>query len=102
MAQNWLTLFHQTYCKDLDDYGEEGMPSTTSPLSPSRIIWDISTVAYLLNPTWCPSSLVPTPCLTDEIKYTSEPDRFPMRIVKFIYRDAVLGDMFEKIRNAPR
>ena len=102
MAQNWLTLFHQTYCKDLDDYGEEGMPSTTSPLSPSRIIWDISTVAYLLNPTWSPSSLVPTPCLTDEIKYTSEPDRFPMRIVKFIYRDAVLGDMFEKIRNAPR
>ena len=102
MAQNWLTLFHQTYCKGLDDYGDEGEPTTTSKLSPSRIIWDISTVAYLINPAWCPSSLVPAPCLTNEITYEQKPGRHSMRIVKFIYRDAVLGDMFEKIRKAPR
>lgn len=101
MAQNWLMLFHQTYCKGLDDYGDEGMPTTTSMLSPSRIIWDISTVAWLLNPTWCPSSLVPTPRLTDEHTYIEDISRHDMRIVRFIYRDAVLGDMFEKIRKAP-
>ncbi|MDO4478559.1 MAG: nucleoside hydrolase [Lachnospiraceae bacterium] len=102
MAQNWLTLFHQTYCAGLDDYGDEGLPTTTSYLSPSRTIWDISTVAYLLNPTWCPSSLVPTPILTDRITYAQDPTRHKMRLVKFIYRDAVLGDMFDKIRKAPK
>ena len=102
MAQNWLTLFHQTYCAGLDDYGEEGVPTTDSPLSPSRIIWDISTVGYLMNPNWCPSMLVPTPHLTEDIRYVQDPDRHQMRIVKFIYRDAVLGDMFAKIRTAPQ
>lgn len=102
MAQNWLTLFHQTYCAGLDDYGEEGVPTTTTMLSPSRIIWDISTVAYMLNPNWCPSSLVPTPRLTDDIRWEEEDGRPFMRIVRFIYRDAVLGDMFYKLAKAPK
>lgn len=101
MAKNWLTLFHQTYCAGLDDYGEEGMPTTQTQLSPSRIIWDISTVAYVLNPNWCPSSLVPTPRLTQDIRWEQDESRHLMRIVRFIYRDAVLGDMFSKLREAP-
>lgn len=101
MAQNWLELFHKTYCDGLDDYGEKGLPTTQAPLSPSRIIWDVSTVAYLVNPTWCPSSLVPTPYLTDDLRWKMDPSRHLMRVVRFIYRDAVFGDMFEKIRNAP-
>lgn len=102
MAKNWIMLFHKTYCAGLDDYGNEGMPATSSPLSPSRIIWDISTVGYMVNPNWCPSMLVPTPRLTDNIMYEQDPARHQMRIVKFIYRDAVLGDMFAKIAKAPQ
>lgn len=102
MAQNWLILFHQTYCAGLDDYGEEGTPTTTSMLSPTRIIWDISTVAYMVNPTWCPSSLVPTPRMTADYKWEEDASRPPMRIVRFIYRDAVFGDMFSKLQKAPK
>lgn len=102
MAQNWLTLFHQTYCAGLDDYGAEGEPTTETKLSPSRIIWDISTVAYMINPVWCPSSLVPTPRLTEDLKWVQEANRPLMRLVRFIYRDAVFGDMFSKLEKAPK
>lgn len=102
MAKNWLDLFHKTYCAGLDDYGDEGQPTTDSMLSPSRIIWDISAVAYMVNPTWCPSYLVPTPHLTEDIKWVEDPTRHPMRVVRFIYRDAVLGDMFSKLQKAPK
>ncbi|MDD2958446.1 MAG: nucleoside hydrolase [Lachnospiraceae bacterium] len=101
MAQNWLDLFHQTYCAGLDDYGEDGAPTTNTMLSPTRIIWDISTVAYMINPTWCPSALVPTPYLTDDIRWAEDKKRHPMRLVRFIYRDAVFGDMFSKLQNNP-
>ena len=102
MAQNWLDLFHQTYCAGLDDYGDEGAPTTDSMLSPSRIIWDISTVGYVVNPNWCPSALVPTPRLTQDLKWEQDETRHEMRLVRFIYRDALLGDMFSKLQKAPK
>lgn len=102
MAQNWLDLFHQTYCAGLDDYRDNGVPTTDTMLSPSRIIWDISTVGYVINPNWCPSTLVPTPRLTQDLKWEQDEKRHEMRLVRFIYRDALLGDMFSKIQKAPK
>lgn len=46
--------------------------------------------------------LVPTPILTDDIKWGEDPNRHPMRLMRFIYRDAVLGDMFSKLQKAPK
>ena len=102
MGLNWLSLFNKTYCKGLDDYGSAGVPTTTTSVAPSRIIWDISTVAYMINPTWCPSCLEPTPWLTDDIHWKLDPERHLMRVCKYIYRDAVFGDMFEKLNHAPQ
>ena len=86
----------------MDDYGDEGAPTTDSMLSPSRIIWDISTVGYVVNPNWCPSALVPTPRLTQDLKWEQDETRHEMRLVRFIYRDALLGDMFSKLQKAPK
>lgn len=102
MGLNWLGLFHQTYCRGLDDYGENGVPSTTTMLSPSRIIWDISTIAYMCNPAWCPSTLAATPYLTQDYKWRIDEKRHKMRICNYIYRDAVFGDMFYKLAKAPK
>lgn len=100
---NWLQLFHKTYCQGLDDYGNAGIPSTRTVLSPSRIIWDISTVAYLINPTWCPSALVPQLTLTDDIRWdVTKPLGHKVRMCHYIYRDAVFGDLFAKLRSAPK
>ena len=102
MGMNWLRLFHLTYGKELDDYGAAGTPFTSTSLSPSRIIWDISAVAYLVNPTWCPSALVPMPRLTDDIRWDCGVNvGHTVRLCRYIYRDAVFGDMFAKLANAP-
>jgi len=61
-AANMLALFRFTYLKGLDDYDQElidNMPIRS--MACSRIIWDISTIGYIINPNWCPSTLVPAP-----------------------------------------
>ena len=97
-----LSMFAVTYNKGLDDYVGES-PKSDSMLAPSRIIWDISTVAYAINHNWCPSTLIPTPTLNEDLTWTPGDDSRPvMRVVNFIYRDAVFGDMFAKIQKAPQ
>ena len=98
----WLNLIHMTYNKGLDDYGDD-TPCTDTMLAPSRIIWDISTVAYVVNHNWCPSTIVPTPVLNDDITWApTDASRHPMRVVNFCYRDAIFGDMFAKLQTAPK
>ncbi len=102
MGNVWLNLINMTYNKGLDDYKGES-PRTDTMIACSRIIWDISTVAYVVNHNWCPSTIVPTPVLNDDITWdTSDKNRHPMRIVNFVYRDAIFGDMFSKIQKAPK
>lgn len=101
-ADNMLSLFRLTYLQGVDDYDkymEGDIPF--HGMAPSRIIWDISTVGYMINPHWCPSSLVPTPWLTDDTKWKHDSDRHLMRVCHFVYRDGVFGDMFEKLSKAP-
>lgn len=102
-ADNMLSLFRLTYLKGVDDYAEtmhEEIPF--SGMAPSRIIWDISTVCYMINPHWCPSTLVPTPRMTDDYRWVREEGRHSMRLVHFCYRDGIFGDMFEKLSKAPQ
>lgn len=99
-AEGWLSLFRQTYINGLDDYSEEiikNFPVGTS--APSRIVWDISTIGYMNNPLWCPSNLVPTPILTEDMKWKFDSSRHKMRIVNFIYRDTIFDDLFNNLSN---
>ena len=59
-------------------------------LSPSRIIWDISTVGYVVNPNWCPSALVPTPRLTQDLKWEQDETRHEMRLVRFNAQNCII------------
>ena len=102
MGLGWLRLFNKVYCKGMDDYGPAGLPDTDTWVSPSRIIWDISAVAWAINPTWCPSTLVPTPWLTEDCCWRLDPQRHLMRVCSFVYRDAVFGDLFAKLSKAPK
>lgn len=100
-AQGMFNLLSLTYCAGLNDYELAGIASQGN-MSPSRIIWDISVVGYLVNPNWCPSSLVETPYLTDDLKWRYDENRHLMRICNYIYRDAIFGDMFSKLADAPK
>lgn len=60
----------------------------------SKVIWDISTVAWLNNPAWAPSDIVPSPVLTDDMRWQTAPNRHNIRVANNINRDAVFNDLF--------
>jgi purine nucleosidase len=69
----------------------------------SKVIWDISTVGYMVNPGWMASDLRPSPVLLDDVTWgPEEPERHPVRIIRHINRDAVFGDLFTKLAKATR
>lgn len=79
----------------------------------AKEIWDIATIAYLLNEDWSSSRLVPSPVLVGEMKierepefkvtgelhFEQEPDRHPVREVWFIRRNPVFRDLFTRLQS---
>ena len=65
------------------------------------VIWDIINIAWLLNPDWVPSMLVPSPRLGDDLFWHHPDGRHLMREAYDIDRDAVFADFYEKLNRAP-
>lgn len=63
----------------------------------SKEIWDMAPVAWLLDPSWCESVLVPTPILTDHATWSVDRTRHSMRYVYRIHRDPILKDFIDKL-----
>ncbi len=63
----------------------------------AKEIWDISTIAYLLNEDWIPTSLIPSPVLMDDLTYRSDPVRHAIRVAWFVHRNPVFRDLFKKL-----
>jgi inosine-uridine nucleoside N-ribohydrolase len=66
----------------------------------SKPLWDVATIAYLVNPEWTPAVLVHTPILTDQITWSVDPSRHLMRYVTYIHRDPIFRDLFTKLASA--
>jgi len=64
----------------------------------SKEIWDMAPVAWLLNPDWCKTVLIPTPILTDQVTWSIDRSRHLMRYVQFIDRTSIMRDFFTKLR----
>ncbi|GAX01306.1 nucleoside hydrolase [Secundilactobacillus silagei] len=89
------------YLRDLSDYDESKYANEPSAVAKSKIIWDISTVAFLVNPLWTKSSLVSAPILTDDETWQATTDQHPIRVVRHLDRDAIFGDLFTRIKALP-
>jgi len=63
----------------------------------SKVIWDISTIGYLLNPAWVPTQLVHSPILTDQCTYSLDASRHFIRTAYTVYRDPIFRDFFRKV-----
>ncbi len=61
------------------------------------IVWDLINIAWLLNPDWVPSHLVPSPVLKDDLYWEADPSRHLMREAYDIDRDGVYRDFFTKL-----
>lgn len=68
----------------------------------SKVIWDMAAIAWLIDPDWCPSVLVPTPVLTDNATWSVDARRPLMRYVRQIDRNAVMSDFYAKLADFSR
>jgi inosine-uridine nucleoside N-ribohydrolase len=65
----------------------------------SKVIWDVSAVAWLINPSWVPTQLVHSPILTDQVTFSVDHSRHFIRMANDIHRDAIFRDLFSKLAN---
>lgn len=63
----------------------------------SKEIWDLAPVAYLLDESWVPSSIVKARTLKDDFSWAERELEHDMRLASFINRDAVFRDLFIKL-----
>lgn len=64
----------------------------------SKVIWDVSTVAYVLEPTWVPTAVVSSPVLRDDVTWGPAGEgRHASRVATDVRRDAIFGDLFRKL-----
>ncbi|OMF22251.1 nucleoside hydrolase [Paenibacillus sp. FSL H8-0548] len=71
---------------------------TKDHLGASRVIWDMTTIAYTINPEWTPSSLVPSPHISDQFRWSFDSSRHLIRYVDHIHRDPIFKDFFSKLK----
>jgi purine nucleosidase len=68
----------------------------------SKVIWDIVTVAYLIDATWTPSDIVHTPILTDQLTWSFDDSRHLMRSATYVKRNEIFGDLFRRLAERAR
>jgi len=67
------------------------------------VMWDMINIAWLIEPKWVPTSLVPTPTLNDDLCWVDhEVSGFLMREAHGIDRDAIFRDFFSKLEDSSR
>ncbi len=63
----------------------------------SWVCWDFINFAWLIDPTWVPTTFLPTPILDDDLIWQHPPGRPLMSEATDIDRDAVYRDFFHKL-----
>ncbi len=64
----------------------------------SKVIWDISAIAYVIDPSWFRTEIRSTPILTDQYTYSFDNSRPLYRVATHLSRDRIFGDLFKKIQ----
>ena len=63
----------------------------------SKVIWDIVTIAWLINPEWVSTSIVHSPILTDQMTWSFDLQRHFISTATAVDRDKIFGDLFKKL-----
>jgi purine nucleosidase len=82
------------------EYYKNNTAGRPQPYPWSKVIWDISTIAWLIEPKWAPSRLTPSPILNDDFTWSQNPARHAVRVATDIHRDEVFADLFRKLAAA--
>jgi len=63
----------------------------------SKVLWDMTAVAWLVKDQWLPSNLVHSPIVTDNCTLSFDDSRHFIRCVYFVNRDPIFRDFFTKL-----
>lgn len=63
----------------------------------SRVIWDVSAVAWLLDDTWMKGCLVHSPIPEYDNRYALGVDSHMIKYVYYVDRDRIMEDLFRKL-----
>ncbi len=64
----------------------------------SRVIWDISTIAYLLDERLVPVNVVHSPVLNDGGTWSVDARRHLIKTAYYVNRDGIFRDLFTRVR----
>lgn len=79
----FLAMRFKGYCDDHVGWAKE--------------IWDMGATAWALNPDWAQSIFLPTPILTDDMRYSVDRSRHMMRYVYAIDRNGIMKDFIRRL-----
>lgn len=63
----------------------------------SKVLWDMTAIAWVINDRWLPSELVHSPIVTDNYTLSIDRSRHLIRYVKHVQRDPIFRDFFTKL-----
>ncbi len=75
----------------------EAHPITGEHFGRSKVLWDVAVVAWVVNPNWFLTRVVPSRTLDADLRW-DQPGP-PMREARDLWRDAIYRDLFEKLRD---
>ncbi|MCP5521493.1 MAG: nucleoside hydrolase [Verrucomicrobiales bacterium] len=64
----------------------------------SKVLWDMTAVAWVIDSRWLPSNLVHSPIPTDNYTFSFDDSRHLIRSVYFLQRDPIFRDFFTKLQ----
>jgi len=64
----------------------------------SKVLWDMTAVAWVINHEWLPSVLRHSPIVTNDYTYSFDERRHLIRVVYFLRRDPIFRDFFTKLQ----
>lgn len=66
----------------------------------SKPIWDLAPGAFLINPEWMRTQIRTSPIVDNDIVYSFDMNRHPIRVVDWLNRDEIFKDFFAKLHKA--
>jgi len=65
----------------------------------SKVIWDISAIAFFTTPEYMSSKIISSPILNNDKTWTMTTGRHPIRVITDMKRDFIFRDFFARIQN---
>jgi inosine-uridine nucleoside N-ribohydrolase len=72
---------------------------TKKPYGWSKVVWDVTALAVLIQPSALSYSIIPRPYVTSECRYAFNNEREHYIYVHKLSRDPIFADMFAKLSN---